>query len=55
MLLFVSALTSENDIQTQTHSGLRNQFNLHYIKTKKVSIEMGKLYADLIDSRQIGD
>ncbi len=51
----VSALALQNDIQTQTHAGLRSQFNLHYIKTKKVSIEMGKLYADLIDSRQKGD
>ena len=51
----VSALALQNDIETQTHSGLRNQFNLHYIKTKKISLEMGKLYSDLIDSRQKGD
>ena len=51
----VSALALQNDIQTQTHSGLRSQFNLHFIKTKIISIEMGKLYADLIDSRQKGD
>jgi uncharacterized protein len=51
----VSALALKNDIQTQTHSGLKRQFNLHFIKTKKVSIEMGKLYGDLIDSRQKGD
>ena len=51
----VSALALQNDIQTQTHSGLRTQFNLHFIKTKKISIEMGKLYADLMDSRQKGD
>ena len=51
----VSTLALQNDIQTQTHSGLRTQFNLHFIKTKKISIEMGKLYADLMDSRQKGD
>ena len=51
----VSALALKNDIQTQTHSGLKGQFNLHFIKTKKISIEMGKLYSDLIDSRQKGD
>ena len=51
----VSALALKNDIQAQTHSGLRSQFNLHFIKTKKISIEMGKLYSDLIDSRQKGD
>lgn len=51
----VPALALKNDIQAQTHSGLRSQFNLHFIKTKKISIEMGKLYSDLIDSRQKGD
>lgn len=51
----VSALALQNDIQAQTHSGLRSQFNLHFIKTKKVSLDMGKLYSDLIDSRQKGD
>lgn len=51
----VSALALQNNIQTQTHSGLKAQFNLHFIKTNKVSVEMGKLYADLIDSRQKGD
>ncbi len=51
----VSALVLQNDIETQTHSGLKTQFNLHYTKTKKISIEMGKLYSDLIDSRQKGD
>lgn len=51
----VSALALQNNIQTQTHSGLKAQFNLHFIKTNKVSIDMGKLYADLIDSRQKGD
>ena len=51
----VSALLLKDNIITQTHSGLRNQFNLHYVKTGKVSIEMAKLYSDLIDSRQKGD
>jgi hypothetical protein len=51
----VSALALQNNIQTQTHSGLKAQFNLHFIKTNKVPVEMGKLYADLIDSRQKGD
>ena len=51
----VSALALQSNIQTQTHSGLKAQFNLHFIKTNKVSVNMGKLYADLIDSRQKGD
>jgi uncharacterized protein len=51
----VSALALKSNIVTQTHSGLKSQFNLHFVKTGKISIEMGKLYSDLIDSRQKGD
>lgn len=51
----VSALVLQNNIQAQTHSGLRSQFNLHFVKTKKLSMDIGKLYADLMDSRQKGD
>lgn len=51
----ISALTLKNNIQTQTHSGLKSQFNLHFIKTGIISVEMGKLYSDLFDSRQKGD
>jgi uncharacterized protein len=51
----VSALTLKNGIQTQTHSGLKSQFNLHFVKTGIVSTDMGKLFSDLIDWRQKGD
>ena len=51
----VSALALKTNITTQTHAGLKSQFNLHFVKTGKVPIEMGKLYSDLIDSRQKGD
>jgi uncharacterized protein len=51
----VSALALNENITTRTHSGLKSQFNLHFVKTGKVPPEMGKLYSDLIDSRQKGD
>jgi uncharacterized protein (UPF0332 family) len=51
----VSALTLKDGIETKTHSGLRNQLNLHYVKNGKIPIEMGRLYSDLFDSRQKGD
>lgn len=51
----VSALTLKDGIETKTHSGLRNQLNLHYVKNEKIPIELGKLYSDLFDSRQKGD
>ena len=40
---------------TQTHSGLKSQFNLHFVKTGLISIEFGKLFSDLMDWRQKGD
>ena len=51
----VSALALQSNIVTQTHAGLKSQFNLHFVKTGKVPLEMGKLYSDLMDSRQKGD
>ncbi len=51
----VSALLLKNDIATQTHSGLKTQFNLHFIKTGLISKDFGKLYSDLMDWRQKGD
>lgn len=51
----VSALTLKDGIETKTHSGLRNQLNLHYVKNGKIPIELGRLYSDLFDSRQKGD
>lgn len=51
----VSALLLQNDINAQTHAGSKTQFGLHFIKTRIVDIEQGKLYADLMDWRQKGD
>lgn len=42
-------------IETKTHAGIKTQFLLHYIKTGKVEMQLGKLYADLFDWRQRGD
>jgi uncharacterized protein (UPF0332 family) len=51
----VSALLLKNGISTQTHTGLKTQFNLHFIKTGIIEKEFGKLYSDLMDWRQKGD
>jgi uncharacterized protein (UPF0332 family) len=51
----VSALLLKNDITTQTHSGCKTQFGMHFVKIGKVSIVQGRLYADLMDWRQKGD
>lgn len=51
----VSALLIMNEIKAQTHSGVRQLFGLHFIKTGKISRELGKFYSDLFDKRQTGD
>ncbi len=51
----VNALLYKNNIQAQTHSGIKTQFSHHFVKTKKISIELGQLYSHLIDWRQESD
>lgn len=51
----VSALLVQNTIPTKTHSGVKTQFFLHYVKTGIVEVRLGKTYADLFDMRQKGD
>ncbi len=51
----VSALLLKNGIEAKTHTGVKNQFNLHYIKLGIIQANHGRLYADLFDSRQKGD
>lgn len=40
---------------TKSHSGVKNQFFLNFIKTQKIDTDLGKLYGDLFDWRQKGD
>ncbi len=51
----VSALLLKEGITTLTHTGLKTQFNLQFIKPNLLSKTAGKLYADLMDWRQKGD
>ncbi|NLA23448.1 MAG: HEPN domain-containing protein [Bacteroidales bacterium] len=51
----VSALLVLNEIDSQTHSGLRSQFSQHYIKTNILDKKYGKLLVQLYDWRQQGD
>ena len=51
----VSALLLKNDINTQSHSGTRQMFGLHFIKTEKISKELGKFYSEIFDMRHVGD
>jgi uncharacterized protein (UPF0332 family) len=51
----VSALLFKYDLKSETHNGAKTQFNLHFIKNGKVSIEYGKLYSSLFLWRQESD
>jgi uncharacterized protein (UPF0332 family) len=51
----VDALLFFHDIPAKTHSGAKSQFNLHFIKTAKLPIELGELFSELADLRQESD
>jgi uncharacterized protein (UPF0332 family) len=51
----VSALLLKHDIKAQSHSGTRQMFGLHFVKTGIIPKELGKLYSDLFDMRHSGD
>ena len=51
----VSALLVANGDSAQTHSGVMHIFGLHFVKTGKVSSDMGRLYNRLFTMRLTGD
>ena len=51
----ILALFSKHDINSHTHSGIKTQFSLHFIKTGQLDKSFGMLYSDLFDYRQKGD
>lgn len=51
----VSGLLVKSEIEAKTHAGVKTQFLLHFVKSGKIEVRLGKLYADLFDWRQKGD
>ncbi len=51
----IIALLLKNNIETQTHDGVRIQFGLHFIKPGLIDKSFGKLFSKLFDYRQKGD
>ena len=51
----VIALLVNKDIHAQTHSGVRQMFGLHFVKSGLIDKESGKFYNDIFDMRQTGD
>jgi uncharacterized protein (UPF0332 family) len=51
----VTALLLYDDIKASTHSGVRQMLGLHFIKTGKISSDLGKVFTDLFDKRHASD
>lgn len=51
----VSALLLQHGLSVQTHHGIIQMLGLHFVKTGKISKEMGTLYGRLFSMRQTGD
>lgn len=49
------ALLLKNDIQAQTHSGVKTMFGLHFVSKETVPYEIGKTFTTLFEKRQTGD
>ena len=51
----INSLLLKSEIISQTHSNVKSQFSLNFIKTGLIDKKYGKLYSDLFDWRQKGD
>jgi uncharacterized protein (UPF0332 family) len=51
----VIALLLDKGIQPKTHTGVRQMFGLHFIKSGIIDNSLGKFFTDIFDLRQTGD
>ena len=51
----ISALLYKNDINARSHSGIKHQFGLHFVKTGLIDKSVAEIFIDLFDYRQSGD
>jgi len=51
----VSALLFKNDIKVKAHSGAKAMLELHFVKTRLLSVEWGRFYAQLFNERNDSD
>jgi uncharacterized protein (UPF0332 family) len=51
----ISALLYKYDINARSHSGLKHQFSLNFIKTGLIEKSLAGVYIELFDYRQEGD
>jgi uncharacterized protein (UPF0332 family) len=51
----VSGLLLKKDVKVQSHSGTRQMFGLHFIKTNIIPKQLGKFYSNIFNLRHTGD
>ncbi|MGM9509596.1 HEPN domain-containing protein [Larkinella sp. GY13] len=51
----VTALMTQEGIRIKSHSGAKHMLDLHFVKTGRLSVELGKFYGDLFNARQDSD
>lgn len=51
----VIALLLNSELKPTTHNGAKSNFSEHFILTKKIPAEFGKMYSQLFTWRQKGD
>ncbi len=51
----ITALLYKYDLNARTHSGIKHQFGLHFIKPGLIEKSVAEIYIDLFDYRQVGD
>jgi len=51
----MSALLANDGVYAKTHSGIKQMFGLHFVKTGKISEEMSAFYTSLFQMRQSAD
>lgn len=51
----IVALLVANEIQTNSHAGVKTMFGLHFISNGKLSIEYGKTFSRLFEIRHSSD
>lgn len=45
----------DKEIHPHTHTGVRQMFGLHFVKTGIIDISVGKFFTDIYDMRQTSD
>ena len=51
----ITALLYKHDINAKSHSGIKHQFGLHFVKTGIIDKSVAEIFVDLFDYRQAGD